>query len=176
MFINILWVPVFVDFVLEHRLKLRYGVRIALSLSLWRYYIQGNIRPEARFLFAPFALVVTRRIQDWANSNFSNFFLLEQNFQNDWANSRRGETVFKWRSAEIQGENNPVYSSTFIRGLRNWLLRWSSKNCPLNCNIYYYILFIGSLVNKNIFFFANCDISTKTGEEIIRVKFLLSHR
>lgn len=80
MFSNILWVPVFVDFVLEHRLKLRYGVRIALSLSCWRYSIQGSIR--LRFLFAPFALVVTRQIQDWTNSNFSIFFSLRTKLSN----------------------------------------------------------------------------------------------
>lgn len=39
-----------------------------------KYCIQGNIRP--RFTFAPFALVVNRRILNWAYSNVLTYLSL----------------------------------------------------------------------------------------------------
>lgn len=66
-----------------------------------------------RFIFAPFALIVSKQLYDWVNSNVSNHIisLFEINL---FAILKWGKTSLQVEKGKTtQGENNPVYSIYF---------------------------------------------------------------
>lgn len=103
------------------------------------------------FIFAPFALVVTRKIYDGVNSNSSNYFSSKK--KTVWANLRQGKIISKWRRVKITwSENNPVYHISYedyvflgdLKGQDNsdrYLCRFMLQLCCWMPDCIIYILF-----------------------------------